>query len=165
MWFLQCGIDPLLLATYTIGDQEIKDNPAVAFTVFNVHFLTSLKQVYVPMWVPHGINAGSVAVSPLWDKCQEVNTAISQVTADMWSTMSTSVKLILSPVNIFSLAASMPLDLAWRINIDPLQQQIKIQNVSNLMVYWLMTKCSDQCIQPVYIKRHTCCLNMRRVAD
>lgn len=60
----------------------------------------------------HGVNAASVVVSLHQDKSQEINTAMDQVTADTRSTVSTSVKLIFSPVNIFSLAASMPLDLA-----------------------------------------------------
>lgn len=88
--------------SFTVGDQAVTDYPVVAITLCYIFFLTSLCSTAI---VAH-------VVSTCRDKCQEVNTAISQVTADARPTMSTSVKLIFSPVNIFSLAASMPLDLA-----------------------------------------------------
>lgn len=44
--------------------------------------------------------------------CQEVNASVDQVKAVVYAAVSTSVKLIFSPANIFSLAASTPLDFA-----------------------------------------------------
>ena len=84
-----------------------KTYPAVAFTLFEVK-----NKLSATLIMSHDVNAESVVVSPHQDKSQEVNTSMNQVTADTRSTISTSVKLIFSPVNIFSLAASMPLDLA-----------------------------------------------------
>lgn len=94
-WILYCWL-VILLVIKRLQIIQLLHSLCVIF------FLTSLCSTAI---VAH-------VVSTCQDKCQEVNAAISQVTADKQPTMSTSVKLIFSPVNIFSLAASMPLDLA-----------------------------------------------------